>query len=266
MRGESVPNKPETQLIQSVDRALTLMEIVAAQKDEISLQALSYKAGLNSSTAYRLLNTLRAHGLVQQSPDTRGYRLGLKILQLATAVRDQLDLQQLVRPFLQYLAEASGESANLVVLEGDEAVYIDQVLSTHPIRAFTQIGVRVPLHCAAVGKMLLAHMPDQRREDIIRKGLPAFTKNTITNPYRLREELAKVRDQGFAVDIEERQEQVRCVAAGVLDDQSSIVAAISISGPAHRLSSERLQDELSGLVRKTAGEISSNLGCPSSLP
>jgi len=225
----------------------------------MSLKDLSRKASLNPSTAYRILNTLEAHGLVQQDPMTRYYGLGLQVLQLAAAVRSQLDLRETARPFLRGLAKEAGETANLVTFEGDEAVYIDQLFSSQPIRAFTQIGARVPLHCTGVGKVLLASLPSEERETRLQMGLPAFTKNTITNPYHLSEELVKISDQGFALDIEERQEEVRCIAAPILDDEAKVTAAISISGPAHRLTLDRM-NQLVPMVVHAALEISSQLG------
>lgn len=250
-------------LVQSVDRALTLLDVLAQEARQVSLHVLSGKIGLNPSTAHRLLRTLQAHDLVRQDPTTRHYGLGLKLLQLAAAIRNQLDIRQLARPSLERLAKETGENANLVILDGDSAVYIDQAPSLQPVRTFTEIGARVPLHCTGVGKVLLAYLPEKEREIILQKGLQAFTKNTITNPYRLAEELAKVQDQQFALDIEERQEQVRCIAVPIFDDQSTVIAAISISGPANRLTLERL-NQLVPLVGQTGLEISAKLGYPGS--
>ena len=253
------PQPSSRQLIQSVDRALTLLELIAAQRDELSLHALSQKAALNPSTAHRLLHTLQAHRLVQQNPDTRRYRLGLQILKLAGALRTQLALREQAGGLLERLMRETGETANLVVLQDLEAVYIDQVPSQQPIAAFTQLGARVPLHCTGVGKVLLAYLPDDEREAFVQKSLPAFTENTITSVYRLREELAKVREQGFALDIEERQKGVSCLAVPIWDDRRRVVAAMSISGPADRLTAET-RDRLAPLVVQLASELSSRLG------
>jgi len=248
-------------LLQSVDRALTVLETLALENDPIGLMELSRKVGLNASTTYRLLYTLQAHGLVWQDTGTRRYGLGLKVLQLAAAARDRLDIRQEARPFLERLARETGESANLVVLQGREAVYIDQVSSLQPIRAFSQIGARVPLHCTGVGKVFLAAMSPTERDSLLQKDLPGFTEHTITDPARLGEVLDQVREDGFALDLEERQQQVRCIAAPVFDDQSEVVAAISISGPAHRLPPQHMR-ELAPSVVQAALEVSSQLGYP----
>jgi len=141
-------DSPPAKLVQSVDRALCLLETLAEKNSFLSLQTLSQDTGLNASTAHRLLHTLQWHGLVRRDPTARKYGLGLDLLRLAAALRSQLDLRQETRQVLESLTEETGESANLVVLDGHHAVYVDQVASAQPVRAFTQIGARVPLHCA----------------------------------------------------------------------------------------------------------------------
>jgi DNA-binding IclR family transcriptional regulator len=263
---EAAPKKPRSgsrKPIQSVDRALTLLEILAAENGETSLQTLSRKAGLNASTAHRLLRALQSHGLVQQNAATRHYRLGLKLLELAWTVRSQLDLRQLARASLERLAVQSGETANLAIREGSAAVYIDQVASSHPIRAFTQVGARVPLHCTGVGKVLLAYMPDDEAAPFLDHKLVAYTPQTITDATQLQDEIARVRAQGWAPDGEEMQQEVRCIAAPVFDDQSRVVAAMSIAGPAQRMGVGRVQD-LVPIVKQAACDVSLALGWPAS--
>jgi DNA-binding IclR family transcriptional regulator len=255
------PRSGSRKPIQSVNRALTLLETLAAENGEASLQTLSRKAGLNASTAHRLLRALQSHGLVQQNATTRHYRLGLKLLQLAWAVRSQLDLRKLARSWLERLAVQSGETANLAIREGSAAVYIDQVASSHPIRAFTQVGARVPLYCTGVGKVLLAHMPDDEAAPFFDDRLIAYTPQTIIDPVQLQDEIARVRAQGWAPDGEEMQQEVRCIAAPVFDDQSRVVAALSIAGPAQRMGAGRVQ-ELVPIVKHAARDVSLALGWP----
>jgi DNA-binding IclR family transcriptional regulator len=248
-------------LVQSVDRALSLLDALAERGGFVSLQALSEDAGLNASTAHRLLQTLQWHDLIRRDPATREYALGLGLLRLAAALRSQLDLRQEARPILESLAQETGESANLVVLDGHWVVYVDQAASAQPVRAFTQVGARAPLHCTGVGKALLAFMPEVEREAVLDGNLRAYTSTTITNPLRLSEQLARIRERSVALDMGERQEDVRCIASPVFDDRSRAVAAISISGPRHRLHRERIE-ELSPLVRRAGRDLSAALGWP----
>ncbi len=253
------PQEGPRKSIQSVDRALSLLEILAAENGEASLQTLSRKAGLNRTTAYRLLRALQSHDMIQQNPTSRHYRLGLKLLGLAAAVRSQLDIRQHARPALERLAVQSGETANLAIREGTEAVYIDQVSSSHPIRAFTQVGARVPLHCTGVGKVLLAYLTEEDLSVIAAQDLTKYTSQTIGDWRKLRDELNKIRASGWALDAEEMQPEVRCIAAPVFDDQGRVVAAISIAAPAQRLTGMR-QHELAPVVRRAGADVSLALG------
>jgi DNA-binding IclR family transcriptional regulator len=249
--------------IQSVDRALTLLETLAAENGETSLQTLSRKAGLNTSTAHRLLRALQSHDLVQQNATTRHYRLGLKLLELAWAVRSQLDLRQRARPSLEHLARQSGETANLAIREGSAAVYLDQAASSQPIRAFTQVGARVPLYCTGVGKVLLAYMAPDEVLAFLAQKLVGYTPQTITDPAQLQDEITRTRGQGWALDGEEMEQDVRCIAAPVFDDQGRVVAALSIAGPAQRMGVGRIED-LVPIVKRAAQDVSIALGWPAS--
>ena len=187
--------------------------------------------------------------------------MGLGLLRLAVALRSQLDLRQEARPILESLAEESGESANMVVLDGHHVVYVDQAASAQPVRAFTQIGARAPLHCTGVGKALLAFMPEAERKAVLDGDLRAYTSTTITNPLRLDAELRRIRQEYVAVDMGERQEDLKCIATPVFDDQCRVVAAISVSGPMHRLDKRRTA-ELVPLVQKAGRDLSEALGWP----
>ncbi|MFO7740728.1 MAG: IclR family transcriptional regulator [Anaerolineae bacterium] len=246
-------------LVQSVDRAIRLLETLGEKGGFVSLQRLSQETALNASTAHRLLHTLQWHGLARRDSTTRKYALGLGLLRLASALRDQLDLRAEARPFLESLAEETGESANLVVADGHHVVYVDQAASTQPVRAFTQVGAQAPLHCTGVGKALLAFLPEVEREAVLAGNLHAYTPETITNPLRLKDELGRIRKRRVALDVGERQQDVRCIASPVFDDRSRVVAAISISGPRHRLDAQRIE-ELSPLVGRAGRDLSTTLG------
>lgn len=246
--------------VQTVERALDIMEALADVKGEIGIVELSRLVGLHASTVHRLLSSLMKRGYVNQNDQTGRYYLGSRILSLCRAFNEQTNIRAQARPFLQRLMEKSGETANLIVLDRDEAVYIDQAQSPHLIRMFAEIGRRVPLHSTGCGKVLLAYQKPEERARIMReKGLPANTPHTITSPDELEEELAKVRAQGYAIDNEEQEIGVRCVAAPVRDYTGQVVAAISLSGPTTRLSLERIE-ALAPLVVAACAELSASLG------
>lgn len=246
--------------VKSVDRALHLLEIMAEEKREVELKELCKKTHINITTLYRLLWTLQNRGFIAQNPHTERYRLGLKLLQLGHAVIDQIELRKIALPFLEKLMEKTGETANLVVLDQGEAVYIDKVESPASLRMFFRIGRQAPAHATGVGRVLLAALPSEKVTEIIKsKGLCKLTENTITSPENLQKELERIRENGFAIDNEECEVGAKCIAAPIRDYTNQVVAAVSISGPSARLSEERL-DDLVIVVKETASKISKEIG------
>lgn len=246
--------------VQSVERAFDILEALAAAKGELGILDLSERVHLHPSTVHRLLMTLLQRGYVRQSDQTGRYSLGARLLQLGRVIHDHSTIRAEAHPFLERLVQASGETTNLSILDHDEAVYIDQVESPHLVRMFAQIGRRVPLHSTGCGKVLLAYLEPAERSRIIReKGLPAYTRNTITNPKELERALAEIRRYGYAVDDEETDEGVRCVAGPVRDHTGKVIAAISISGPITRVTKEKIP-HLGKLVAEACSELSVMLG------
>lgn len=216
--------------VQSVERALDLLEVLAAGPQGISEVALA--ASLPDGTAHRLLRTLVARGYVRQGPDRR-YALGTRLLGLGDGARRAAVTAS--GPFLARLVELSGETANLAVLEGDHVVYVAQVPSAHRLRMFAEVGRRVAAHSTAVGKVLLAGLADSEVAALVaRTGMAGRTARTLTSPADLLTELAAVRERGWAVDDEEEETGVRCLAVPVVDDGRSM-AAMSVSGPTARV-------------------------------
>jgi len=246
--------------VKSVDRALHLLEIMAEEKREVELAELCKKTRINTTTLYRLLQTLQSRGFVAQDPHTGSYRLGLKLLELGHAVVDQIELRRIVLPFLQELMEKTGETANLVILDEGEAIYIDKVESPSLLRTFSRIGKQAPAHATGVGKVLLAALSSEKVTEIIKtKGLCKLTENTITSPENLQKELEKIRENGFAIDNEECEIGAKCIAAPIRDYTNQVVAAVSVAGPSVRLHEERL-GELMKVIREAASKISQKMG------
>lgn len=227
----------ESKVVQSVARALDLLELVAAADDEIALVELARRAGLQPPTAHRLLQTLADREWVVQNPRTSRYRLSHKLLSLVGDIEARTArLRALARPHLEAIRDAADESTNLVVLDGLAAVYVDQVPSSRPVRLFTEIGGRVPAYASGAGKAILAFQPQGVTDKLLaRSRLRALTANTLSARDQLETDLRRTRERGYALDNEEYESGVVCVAAPILAPDATAVAAISVSGPAARV-------------------------------
>jgi IclR family acetate operon transcriptional repressor len=248
--------------VQSVDRALDLLEALASSGHPLGVSDLAGLTGLPEGTAHRLLRALLQRGYVRQTPD-RKYGLGSSVLRLRDA--GHRTLATAAGPALTRLMEISGETANLAVLEGDLAVYVAQVPSGRALRMFAEVGRQVHIHCTAVGKVLVADLSTAHvRAMLQRAGMPARTPATITDPEELLATLERVRRQGFAVDDGEEETGVRCLAVPV-HDGAQVVAAVSVSGPAERLLPDDLP-RLAAQLQPVADELGRQLAVGGSRP
>ncbi len=248
--------------MQSLDRALDILEALAASKGDVGVTELSDRVSLHVSTVHRLLSVLVSRGYARQNAPAGRYSLGPGLLKLAhNAVgTGQFDLRDEARPVLEALAHLTGETTNLVTLLDSQAVYVDQVASRHMVRMFTQIGTRAPLYCTGAGKVLLACQSATAIEAYLaREPLEPRTPHTHISRAALRVELARVRERGYALDEGELDAEVRCVAAPVFDHTGSAVAAVSVSGPASRFTPAKVRAAAQALVRATH-ELSERLG------
>jgi IclR family acetate operon transcriptional repressor len=226
--------------VQSVERALDLLEYLARASKWTGVSELSAAPGLPIGTVHRLLMTLMAREYVVRDNHTRRYALGPAFRILAGSDPLRPNWAEVAAPYLHELVEVSGETANLAVMERGRAVYVAQAQPRRMMRMFTELGNRVLMHNTGCGKVLLAYQPEEVITSIIAEaGLPAYTDKTITDPERLRQELEMVRQQGYASDNGEVEEGVHCLAVPVYDPKGKVIAAMSISGPTSRLSSER---------------------------
>lgn len=245
--------------VQSIERALDILEFLGRSGSELGVSEIGAATGLAVGTVHRLLGTLVSRGYVRRDERTRKYGLGLKPLIMAIAARERLG--PLALPFLEELMQVSQETANLAILESNSTLYIEKSSpSSRVLRVFTEPGNRVPLHTTGVGKVLLAYQSSRLVDFIIEhKGLSRQTVSTITDPAQLRAELRRVRQEGYAVDYEEQEEGVRCLAAPVLGPDGEIFAGMSISGPASRLGRKRIED-LVPHIKRISGDLSEALG------
>jgi IclR family acetate operon transcriptional repressor len=239
--------------VQSIERALDLLECLARAGGWLGISELSELAQQPVGTIHRLLKTLAARDYVVRDSRTRRYALGPAFRRLAGIGLQTPDWTEIATPLLQELVEVSGETANLAVLERNRAIYEAQAQPTRTVRMFTELGNRVPLHCTGAGKVLLAYQPESVITSILAEvGLPAYTETTITDLRQFQQELDLIRHQGYAVDNGEHEEGVRCIAVPVYGPKGRVLAAISISGPSSRLDSRRIPTLLPHLKRISA--------------
>ncbi len=247
-------------IIQSIARAMNILEYLAAYKSGDGLSSISRGIGLSKSTTHSLVTTLEKLGYVQQDQASGKYALGLKLFELGQVVHASMDLRSIAMPYLYSLAQRYQETVHLAVLSNGEVVYIDKVDSPRSIRIISYVGGRNPAHCTGVGKVLLAGLSEEEFDRIIRdKSLQRFTPNTITDPGKLKIHLAKVRQEGYATDEEEIETGLSCVAAPIKNHCGAVIAAISLSGPNSRVSSRNM-GELTRDIVDAAQHISAQLG------
>lgn len=224
-----------------------------------SLSELAEVLTMNKSTLLRLLAPLCEVRLVEQDADSGRYRLGWRTAQLGHLYLERLDLRDTAHDVLQALMRRTGETVHLVIADLPEVVYVDKVETPQPVRMHSRIGSRQPAYCTAVGKAMLAHADDAAVARTIGLGLPMRTPNTLTTAAALRADLTAVRRRGYAIDEAENEADIRCVAAAVFDHTGAANCAISVSGPASRISRDMVP-ELGGLVSEAAAEVSRRLG------
>ncbi|MFD7108280.1 IclR family transcriptional regulator [Streptomyces celluloflavus] len=246
--------------VQSVDRAVSVLEILA-RTSEAGVTEISEELGVHKSTAFRILGVLETRGLVEQEKERGKYFLGAGVLRLAGAAAIRLDISQEGQPVCRALADDTGETANIAVLDGDAAVNIMQARGAAAVTAYNWLGRRTPLHATASGKVLLAHLPRERRESLAARKLPRFTGHTLTAPAALRAQLTAAAEDGFACSAEELEIGLNAVAAPVRAYDGAVIGAIGVSGPAYRMARARLP-ELARLAVGAAAELSRRMGHP----
>jgi DNA-binding IclR family transcriptional regulator len=246
--------------VQSVRRAIAILKAFSLEQPERGVGELSRQMGLHKSTVSRLMATLEEGGLLARNPETQRYRLGIELIGLAAQVVNHTDVREIARPLLRQLASNCQESVNLVVLDGGQVVNLDQfVAPARQVKNIGRVGRRMWAHCTAAGKVLLAHLPPDDLDLALSGELQAFTPQTITDPVHLRRELSQVRAQGYAIVWEELEEGLNAAAAPIYDHTGTVAAAISVAGPAYRVTPERFPELVRQLLT-AAGQISEQLG------
>jgi DNA-binding IclR family transcriptional regulator len=252
--------KPSPYRVQVIDRVLGVLEILASDESALTLVELCKRLELPKSTVLRLLMVLESHRFVEKDAHSGAYRLGLKLFELGSKAVARLDLDERAKPYLERLVFATGETAYCCVLHDGQALAVARVESSRAVRAPSTVGWRAPVHCTAVGKALLAFLPEAEFNTLFKqRKLHAYTPNTITTLTQLRNELHAIRACGYAIDNEEMEEGLKCLAAPVRGNAGKLVAAIGILGPSFRLPEEKIS-QLAAAVMREANDFSIELG------
>lgn len=251
-------NKPD-QLVQSLDRAINIIEKLVENNQGMGVTELSNSLGLHKSTVYRLLATLNYRGYVEQDAHSN-YKVGLKLFEIGSAVLNNIDLRTQVKPYLKKLRDETRETVHLGILDGHEIIYIDKEETSETIRMYSKLGRRISAPCTSLGKVILAYSdPELVNEIIEAEGLPSYTEHTITDKNKFRKHLEKIRVRGFAVDNEEQEEGIRCIGGPIFNYTEDVIASFSISGPTTRITEERIND-LAQLIKTYTKKISAAFG------
>jgi DNA-binding IclR family transcriptional regulator len=257
-RADAKAAEPKARL-SSVATAIRLMNAFSEEEVEIGVSALSKRLGIAKSTVHRLAVTLVSEGLLEQNPENEKYRLGITLFRLGSLVRQRMNLSNEAKPHLVGLRSLTNETVHLAILNQNQIMYVYNMESTQAIRARSDVGVRKPVYCTAEGLAMLAFQPEEMVDAVIADGLVARTSYTNVDPARFRTNLQEVRQRGYAVEDEESEIGMRCIAAPVRDGSGAVVAAVGVAAPVQRLSKKTIAAFAPNVVR-TAEAISARLG------
>ena len=244
----------------TISRAITILQAFGETRPELGVTELGRLTDLDKATVYRLLSALQQGGLIEQNPDTAKYHLGFGLVRLAGLALQHVDLPRIARPHLQELSALSKETVNLSIMtDDDKIINIDGIPSPRRVRNVGWIGREMPIHAVSGGKVMMAHLPEEKVKQLLEQGLPVLTPKTITDPAKLQEQLEQIRRVGYGIAEEELEEGLSAVASPIWNHEGSVVAAISVSGPSFRLPRRRLT-ELGTAASQAAQTISKQIG------
>jgi IclR family acetate operon transcriptional repressor len=258
-RPRSATSEASASTVQALDRGILLLQALA-QHNTVSLTDLAMQVGMPASSAHRLLMTLQQHDFVDFDENTQRWQVGIEAFRVGSAYLSRTNFLEAARGPLRDLMEATGETANLAVMDNSEVVFVAQVETTNPIRAFFSAGTRALMHSSGIGKALLAQMPRRKLETVLQSaGLPQYTLRTLSTPTELYADLKATVDRGWSYDQEERYEGMSCVGAAIRNAKGDLVGGISVSGPSVRF--DPLQVAVIGLkVKAAADQVTQTLG------
>jgi IclR family KDG regulon transcriptional repressor len=256
-----IKRKKSDYVIHSVDHAFDVLEAFRANEPELGVTQLAKLLNLHKNNVFRILATLESRGYVEQNPRTGNYRLGLKAFEAGQAYLRHTSLLSVSHPQMEALSSELRENSYLAVMRGDYVFYLDEIIADQTIQVISRLGTRVSPHCTATGKVFLAYMEEPLAEELLETmTLEKLTPQTITDKRKLKTEIKKVHENGYAVDNEEWTQGLKCVASPILDYYGKIQGTISVSGPSDRLPDERVIKEIVPAVVDHTNEVSRKMG------
>lgn len=249
----------------SVERVMQVLNCFTVETPELRLTDLSERLGLHKTQVLRIASTLESGGYLTRDPETKRYRLGLQVFRLGMVVRHHMDLRRAAAPFLEWLVEQTQETARLVVPDEAGPVCIDLIESPRGVRVYAQLGARMPWNAGTSAKVILAHLPEHEREQVLaRGGFTRFTERTLVDPDQLRAQLCEIRQRGYHATVGDLTEDTQGIAAPLFDDSGAIVGAVSLTAPTTRVTDEERARYIE-LVIQAAKQISAQLGYQASV-
>jgi IclR family KDG regulon transcriptional repressor len=246
--------------IQSVDRALTILEMFSEGTEELGILDVSDRMELPKSTVHGIIKTLVTRGYLVQNVDTKKYKLGIRLFELGNIVSKGLDIKEKAAPHLKEAFNQTNETVHLVRFENNEAIYVDKRESDSAIRMYSQVGRKAPLHCTGVGKAILAYLDkDVQKSILFSTEMEAYTEKTILDKSQILEELDRIKERGYATDDEEIEMGLFCVAAPIFDFNGRVIGSVSTAGPKFRFTEEKIS-VAKNCIREAARKISEEMG------
>lgn len=250
---------PAKARLSSVANSIRLLSSFSGDEDELAITTLAQRLGLAKSTVHRLASTLTSAGFLEQNRDTGRYRLGVALFELGALVRRRMDVANVARPHLRELLEKTGETVQLGIVDHYSVLYVYEMESRRAIRMAAAVGARAPLHCTAVGKVLLAFQPADYIRETLERGLTAFTEKTVARRDAVLELLDDVRMRDYAIDDEESEIGLRAIAAPVRNQNGQVIAALGVAAPVQRMNKKVMQTSVP-TVMSIAQAVSTRLG------
>ncbi|WP_062053070.1 IclR family transcriptional regulator [Aquimarina longa] len=238
----------------SVEKAFKILDCFSVDKIELGVTEIAKQIGTNKSAVYRMLATMEALNVIQQNPENEKYRLGLKLFELGQKVGIHKNFISKARPFMEELVKRAGETAHLAIYKNQKVYFLDKVVGRHDLQINSQIGTEKPLHCTGLGKVMLAYADLDYKNSIENLDLKMVTENTITDKSKLINEVEQIKNNGFALDLEENEIGLVCVAVPVFSIKGKFIAAISTSGPSARFNKNEIKT-YTGDLKQTAEQL-----------
>jgi len=245
--------------VQSIDRAVAILDCFSEEKKELRLSEISERLGLNKSTVHGIISTLKYHGFISQDEETQKYKLGIRFVEFGDLVINSMNIRNAAVPVIDAVCERIEETVHIAMLDGLDVVWIEKRECTKSIKTSTKIGARLPAYTTADGKIIICYQNKDKIKNYLPKRIPQYTKNTITNKGEFIKKLEEMKKNGYAIDNEEYVEGLKCVAAPIFDHNGKVRFSLSTTGPAFRMDEERIK-ELIVIIREAANEISHRIG------